>query len=957
MHLYDLVGFERSVAIASILAATFVKGAAILLLGTACSMLARGASAATRHMLWTLTLGGALVVPLVSAVVPRWTLSVAFWPFPEAGIPAAADELSVPASLTGASSNAVLALAPRAATIVSSREETPSAGITTTHRRAVAEIGRPLGSVHATTAVASDEISGTSAPVGVITAAAPATTIESRLVSLTPEPAIAVGAARAPGRAISTASFIPWLALAWILGAVVALLPTATGYARLALVARRARPMRGGRWALLVPSAMRELDVRRRVRFIELDGLVMPMTWGVFHPVVLLPADDFNSTVEQRLDVLRHELAHVRRYDCLTQLVGQLACALHWFNPLAWLAARELRVERERACDDEVLRAGARASDYVEYLMRVAHSTRIMGAAALGGLAMARPSQMAGRLLAVLDDRRRRGRVSPRSTAHAAVVASVLVTGVAAASPVASRNNEAAPALAAVQGSRVTTSHSGISVGRLQLDEPAAARVAPASALAQSVATAPVEARSSASVRAESLEAGAPSISLMPSPPCDRNARSESGSHSHSDLNSSDNGSKRWVVRWSDGDCSFEMEARGEVKFNRDVTDIESISRGGSFTLEQHLGDDTKRLVVRPRDDGTLERSYSENGAKREFDAAARAWFAEALIALDRQTAFAVDQRVPAILERGGVDAVLKEITLVQTDYARRRYYTKLLSMRQLDRAQVKRVVEQAGADMTSDYELAELLVALSKLDAFGDDSHPAFVAAAKKIGSDYERRRALNALLQRDRLAPATVSALLDAASTIQSDYELAELLIDVSKRYAINDLTRPTSVKALGSIKSDYEHRRVLTAIVAGGGLTPALNRTLLQDAARIQSDYELAEFLILMGKNGGLDPSTRDAYFAAADKIGSDYEHRRALMPLLSRDLLTKDLAKAILASAAKIDSDYECSELLVALANAIPIGDDLRPAFEKTADTIQGEYEYGRAMSAVRRRVTK
>jgi hypothetical protein len=46
----------------------------------------------------------------------------------------------------------------------------------------------------------------------------------------------------------------------------------------------------------------------------------------------------------------------------------------------------------------------------------------------------------------------------------------------------------------------------------------------------------------------------------------------------------------------------------------------------------------------------------------------------------------------------------------------------------------------------------------VSKLDAFSDDSHPAFVAAAKKIDSDYERRRALNALLQRDRLAPTTV-------------------------------------------------------------------------------------------------------------------------------------------------------------------------------------------------------
>jgi beta-lactamase regulating signal transducer with metallopeptidase domain len=783
-----------------------------------------------------------------------------------------------------------------------------------------------------------------------------ATSIASRRVTIAPDaPVVPVPvAAPAASPAAAPTSFIPWLATLWIAGVLIALLPTAAGVARLAIVGRRARVIHGGRWALLIPSAMRELDVRRRVRFVELDGPVMPMTWGLFHPVVLLPADDFNSTIEQRLDVLRHELAHVRRYDCLTQLIGQLACAVHWFNPLAWIAAHELRVERERACDDEVLRAGGKASDYAEYLLRVARSTRIMGAAALGGLAMARPSQMAGRLLAVLDDSRRRGRVSPWATAHAGVIAGLLIAGVAAASPVASRNGEAVP-VAAVQEGRTATSYNGFSVSPLQLDEPAATGGASASAAAPTFATTPVQSGSSGPARAESLEPETASMSLTPQAPCDPNARGEKNSHTN--WNSSDNGSKRWIVRWSEGDCSYELEARGEVKFNRDVTDIESISRGGSFTLEQHIGDDTKRLVVRPRDDGTLERSYSENGARREFDAAARAWLAEALVALDRQTAFAADQRVPALLERGGVDAVLKEITLISSDYARRRYYTKLLSMRQLDRAQVKRVVEQAGADMTSDYELAELLVALSKLDAFSDDSHAAFVTAAKKIGSDYERRRALNALLQRDRLAPTTVSALLDAASTIQSDYELAELLIDVSKRYAINEQTRPTYIKALGSIKSDYEHRRVLSAIVAGGGLSPAVNRTLLEDAARISSDYELAEFLILMGKNGALDASTRDAYFAAANKIDSDYEHRRTLMPLVTRDLLTKDLAKSILASAAKIDSDYECSELLIAVANAITIDDDLRPAFEKAADTLQGEYEYGRAMSAVRRRVTK
>jgi hypothetical protein len=761
----------------------------------------------------------------------------------------------------------------------------------------------------------------------------------------------------------------------WALGVLAALAPTLTAIARLSLVARRSRPVRGGRWALLIPSVLRELDVRRHVRFIELDGPVMPMTWGVFRPIVLLPADDFNSTIEQRLDVLRHELAHVRRYDCLTQLVGQIACAVHWFNPLVWLAARELKVERERACDDEVLRAGAKASDYADYLLRVARSSRIVGAAALGGLAMARPSQMAGRLLAVLDERRRRGRVSAVATVRATAVALVLVASVASASPVKVQSGAVAPAAAAAPAAP--------SLGAAR---PIKARVSPVAALAEpnepivlaapvrpealgaAVATEPTALFAPTAVPATvwtplplaaapaaTLEAHTAQTRAAPAQPCDRNARRASGSHTN--WTSSDNGSKSWRVMWSEGDCQYEILARGEIKYNRDVTDVESISNGGMFSLEQHVGDDTKRIVIRPRDDGTLERTYSVNGARQEYDAGAKAWFAEALVALDRQTAFAADQRVPAILERGGVDAVLQEITLMGSDYARRRYYTKLLSMRQLDRAQVKRVVEQAGADMSSDYELAELLVALSKLDAFSDDSHAAFVTAAKKIDSDYERRRALNALLQRDRLAPTTVDALLDAASTIDSDYELAELLIDVSKKYAINDETRPTYIKALGSIQSDYEHRRVLSAIVAGGGLTPAVTRTMLEDARRIGSDYELAEFLILMAKKGGLDASTRDAYFAAADKIKSDYEHHRALTPLLTRDLLTKDIAKGVLTSATKIDSDYECAQLLVEVANAIPIDDDLRPAFERAADTIQGEYEYGRAMGAVRRRVTR
>lgn len=848
----DLASPARLSAVVPTLLGFAAKATAVLALGMVGAMLARGASAATRHMIWVLALGGALVVPLAASLMPHWELPLPRWAR-HVAIPST-DAIVISPAVSGASSNAVLSLAPR--------DESNPPTIAAAHA--------PRS--HSETVSSTTTISGTAGGARASTSAS-----FSRSVTRDVPAAHAVASGEPPAwrRSLGFGAVLVWLA-----GAAAALLPTVVGMLRLRAIGRRARVMSGGRWALLAPSAMRELDVRRRVRFVEVDDAVMPMTWGVFRPVVLLPAGDFDSTIEQWLDVLRHELAHVRRYDCLTQLIGQIACAIHWFNPLAWIAARQMRIERERACDDEVLRAGARASAYADYLLRVARAHSVVGAAALGGLAMARPSQMAGRLLAVLDERRRRGRITARMMRHAVAVAGSVVVTVGSITPVPADARIVIPVIA---GQRITAT-GGIAVSTVP-----AAQVAPWPRLAVPTISEPDIGA------APRIEATAPAEPAAPAPtllqaaaPCDRTTGGRN-SASHMSSTSGDNGSKRWRVMWSEGDCSYEIDARGEIRFNRDVTDIESISSGGSFTIEEHRGDDTRRLVIRSGADGTLERTYSVNGARQEYDAAARAWFADALIALDRRTGFAVDQRVPAILDRAGVDGVLQEITLVESDYARRRYYTKLLSLRRLDAAQVRRVLEQAGTSISSDYELAELLVALAKLDAFDESSYPAFVAASRSIGSD--------------------------------------------------------------------YEHRRALSAMIARGGLTPTVTRALLEDARRIESDYELTELLVQVASKGMLDSTTRDAYFAAADQIGSDYERHRALKPLLKRDVLTKDIARSVLASAAKIESDYECASLLVEVANAITIDDELRPAFEKAADTIEAQYEYSRAISAVRRRVTR
>jgi hypothetical protein len=162
------------------------------------------------------------------------------------------------------------------------------------------------------------------------------------------------------------------------------------------------------------------------VLLLRSSGAVMPATWGLLWPAVIVPAAADGWTRELRRAVLAHELAHVKRFDCLTQALAQVACVLFWWHPAVWYAARRLRVERERACDDLVLRGGTRAPDYAAHLLQVARAYRALPLEAPALVSMARPSHLESRLRWVLDGARARG-VPSRAATMAALLAGVLL--------------------------------------------------------------------------------------------------------------------------------------------------------------------------------------------------------------------------------------------------------------------------------------------------------------------------------------------------------------------------------------------------------------------------------------------------------------------------------------------------------------------------------------------------
>ncbi|HMD09212.1 MAG TPA: M56 family metallopeptidase [Candidatus Acidoferrum sp.] len=203
--------------------------------------------------------------------------------------------------------------------------------------------------------------------------------------------------------------------LAWALGLTFVLLRLLTGLARLAWISAHAKPLFDDGWMQSVLELSMFHKISRPVRLLQCNSpIAMPLTWGVFLPVIVLPSGVAQWSEDRRCMVLSHELAHIARHDWFLQICAELARAIYWFHPLVWLAAARLRQESERASDDSVLRSGIAPSNYASQLLDLARTLENTGRAWSTALAIARPSSLERRFAAMLNPSINRSRLSPR---------------------------------------------------------------------------------------------------------------------------------------------------------------------------------------------------------------------------------------------------------------------------------------------------------------------------------------------------------------------------------------------------------------------------------------------------------------------------------------------------------------------------------------------------------------
>lgn len=326
----------------------------------------RRAPAAWRHLTWASYLGALLLLPLVSALLPTWTVPV----LPGAIPPAR--RLAAGPSTIGQQSAPV----PATASSVSRRES---------NRRQRAD--------------------------------APARAAHPR-----PQPWQLYGVG------------------VWAMGVLAASLRMLLSLAAVSRLEQNARTTVDGPIFAALAKLCRELGAAGHVvLLLQVESEpVTPMTWGLLRPTLLLPESASEWPADRVRSVLRHELAHVRRRDWAVSLMAEAVCAVYWFQPLAWCAAARLRAEAEAACDDAVICA-VPAADYARHLVEVVRDLAGRNAAVPAAVTMAQPAHLEARIRAILDTRRRRGRLTPAAGMAALVLAVALAAPLAAVRAAAER--------------------------------------------------------------------------------------------------------------------------------------------------------------------------------------------------------------------------------------------------------------------------------------------------------------------------------------------------------------------------------------------------------------------------------------------------------------------------------------------------------------------------------------
>jgi TonB family protein len=200
------------------------------------------------------------------------------------------------------------------------------------------------------------------------------------------------------GPPVVTPFWMNWLVVLWLAGIAVLSLRAMVGWHLARSLGRRDTPELPVALLRRCQNLQRRLAVTWPIRFALSRRIDAPMVIGWLRPVVLIPLSAFAGLAPAQLDaLLLHEIAHIRRFDTVINILLTAVETFLFYHPAVWWVSRQVRIEREHCCDDLAVSACGDAGMYVEALTALKpRKAADMALAANGGRLKDRVARLLG---------------------------------------------------------------------------------------------------------------------------------------------------------------------------------------------------------------------------------------------------------------------------------------------------------------------------------------------------------------------------------------------------------------------------------------------------------------------------------------------------------------------------------------------------------------------------------
>jgi beta-lactamase regulating signal transducer with metallopeptidase domain len=704
----------------------------------------------------------------------------------------------------------------------------------------------------------------------------------------------------------SPLSNVQIIAAIWFVGALLVLLRLAIGTWRVGQLAREGARVEDGVWLSLAQRLANRLGVTRPLTLLRGERLAVPVTWGIVYPAVLLPHDADSWSEERRRFVLVHEMAHVKRFDALTQLLAQLALAVFWFDPLVWVAAHQMRMEREHACDDYVLRDGTAPSLYAGELLEMVRSigtpTHDRAAPAFAALAMARRSEFEGRMLAILDPRLDRKSLQKRGTLMTAVIVALLTFPLAALRPFQQPTADTLQTTARADEFPASF--------KVTISDPSATQESNPANGAQPVATA---------TKAGAVQGATSSAQAKWS--CDAYPTGTSRG-THIDSHGDGDGEILDFLISTVGRCA-EAAILGKAVYSADDSRIAQLSPGGFARFRERTAAFDRSVSVRPVGDGLLSYTAMADGRTVPFDAAMVSWLGQLLPRVLREAGINVPARVARLRAQGGVAAVLQMTGEMQSSWGKRLHYEEMIKHGPpLSERDAELIAEHAGGDLASSNDLSAVLQLLPLKAVRSPGTRSAIADALSHIASSGDKSSTLQVMAP--QADPEMLVMLAKAAEDLPSSGDKANFLMTTASEYlsSSNEALRNAYFRVVATIPSNGDMRNVLESSLPYGHASPALTLQIIDATKGIASSGDVASVLESLVSQGLLRSGNERGTLAVIERtltMPSSGDRANVLMSVSGSNLLsTTAVRDAFIKAAMALPSEGDRANVLASAA---------------------------------------